>query len=123
MTIQAIEKTLVPLGVKLPQPGRSVVGGYFIWIQLPKPLFANQVAARLQERHSVVVAPGPLFGVKGDEREAELERAVRLCFSWEKEAFLVEGVQRLGAVVRRMLDEAKEEAEKSNDKYSCSANK
>ena len=108
LVIDAIQKTLVPLGIELPQPGRSVIGGYFIWIQLPKPLLASEFAVRSKEEHNVVVAPGPIFGVYGDEREEELKRAVRLCFSWEKEELLVEGIERLGTLVKGMLDAARE---------------
>ena len=71
------------------------------------PLLAAEFAARSKQEQDVVVAPGPIFGVYGDEREDELKRALRICFSWEKEELLVEGVQRLGALVRNMLSEVR----------------
>ena len=108
LLMDTIQKTLVPQGVTLPQPNRDVVGGYFVWIELPKPLLAEEVAARVREDHNVIVAPGPLFGVYGDERTEELARAIRLCFSWEDKKLLVEGVTALAAAVEVMLQEAKD---------------
>ena len=105
--MSAIESTLVPLGIELPQPDRSVVGGYFIFFKLPAPLLANELAVRTKQEHNVVIAPGPIFGVYGDEREGELKRAVRLSFSWVDEDLLREGIEKIAAEVRLMLDEAK----------------
>ena len=104
LAMDAIEKALVPLGVELPQPDRSVIGGYFIWIQLPKPLLASEFAARAKEKQNVIVSPGPSFAVYGDEREEELKHSVRLCFSWVDEPLLEEGVGRLAVEVKEMLE-------------------
>ena len=103
--ISAIEKHLLPLGVTLPQPDRDVVGGYFVWISLPDPLEADPVALRAQQEENVIIAPGSLFEVSGDAKDGDLKGWVRLCFSWEEEAQLSEGVQRLARVIRRMLME------------------
>lgn len=54
----------------------------------------------------MVVAPGPIFEVPGDEDAAGFEGHVRLCFAWEEEWKLGEGVRRVGEVVRRMLDDS-----------------
>jgi DNA-binding transcriptional MocR family regulator len=48
------------------------------------------------------VAEGEIFEVRGDEGSPRFPRNVRLCFSWEEEADVVEGVRRLGAVLGRM---------------------
>ena len=48
---------------------------------------------------------GFIFEVHGDEAAVRLEREVRLCFAWEDEPDLVEGVERLARVLRRMIDE------------------
>lgn len=100
--ISAITRHLVPLGVTLPQPTREVVGGYFIWFSLPKPLLADAVAQRAQAEENLIVAQASLFAVYGDARKGELEREVRVCFSWEEEDRLVEGIERLARVIRRM---------------------
>ena len=103
--MSAIEAHLLPLGVTLPQRSRDMVGGYFIWLSLPAPMQAEEVAARAQEEENLIIAPGPMFAVYGDEEAVDLERKVRVCFSWEEEAMLAEGIQRLAQVMRTMQRE------------------
>ncbi|KAL8996503.1 MAG: hypothetical protein Q9169_004012 [Polycauliona sp. 2 TL-2023] len=100
--MSAIERYLVPLDVKLPQSDREVVGGYFLWLELPKPLIADTVAQRAKTDENLIIGQGPLFAVYGDERK-DLERQIRVCFSWEAEENLNEGIQRLANVIRKML--------------------
>lgn len=78
--------------------------GYFVWFALPPPLDATKVAVQAKEKHDLIIAPGPIFGVKGDEDVANLKRNVRVCFAWEQEPSLVEGIQRLSRVIRDMQD-------------------
>lgn len=99
--ISAIERYLVPLGVTLPQTDREVIGGYFIWLTLPTPLRAEEIATVAREDENLIIAPGSIFGVYGDQEAVDLTRNVRLCFSWESEHMLAEGVQRLGQVIAR----------------------
>lgn len=94
--ISAIEQYLLPLGVELPQTSRKVIGGYFIWLTLPTPLDAEEVATYAKRDENLVVAPGSIFGVYGDAKAVDLRRKVRVCFSWEEEDKLAEGIQRLG---------------------------
>ena len=103
--ISAIEEHLLPLGVTLPQTSRDVVGGYFIWLSLPAPLQAEEVAGRAREEENLIIAPGSIFAVYGDEKVVDLERKVRVCFSWEEESMLAEGIQRLARVISAMLGE------------------
>ncbi|KAI4277462.1 MAG: hypothetical protein LQ337_001735, partial [Flavoplaca oasis] len=98
----AIERYLLPLEVALPQMDRDVVGGYFLWLELPKPLNADAVAQRAKAEENLTIGQGPLFAVYGDEMK-DLERQVRVCFSWEAEENLSEGIQRLATVIRKML--------------------
>ena len=104
--ISAIEEHLLPLGVTLPQTSRDVVGGYFIWLSLPAPLQAQEVTVRARQEKNLVIAPGSIFAVYGDEKVVDLERKVRVCFSWEEEAMLAEGIQRLAQVIGAMLRES-----------------
>lgn len=69
--VQAIDKELVPLGVRMPQMDREVVGGYFIWLTLPSPLKGAVFAQRAKDEENVVVAqvstehesvPDPCYG-------------------------------------------------------------
>ncbi|KAI9814259.1 MAG: hypothetical protein M1827_003425 [Pycnora praestabilis] len=98
--ILAIDEHLVPLGVMISQSGREVVGGYFIWFSLPKPLRAEEVAATAKDTENLIISPGPAFRVD----KAMFESEIRVCFSWEKEEKLSEGIQRLANVIRNLLD-------------------
>lgn len=100
--ISAVQQHLVPLGVQLPQSDRDVVGGYFIWISLPQRLRGAEVARRAKEDENLVVAQGELFEVPGDTETASFPHGIRLCFAWETEDNLREGVERLASVIRTM---------------------
>lgn len=97
----------------------QVYGGFFLWItfaetttavtvdggQPAKVPPARAIAARCLAEESLVVGAGHFFEVHGDEAAVGLDREIRLCFAWEDEADLVEGVERLARVLRRMIDE------------------
>ncbi len=100
--VDAVKKELMPLGVTLPDVNRDVVGGYFIWIELPESLQAEEIAPRTEQEENLIVAPGKLFEVYGDDQGPDLKRKVRLCFSWEEENLLGEGIERLGKVISRL---------------------
>jgi len=104
--LHAISTYLLPLGFELPQPHREIVGGFFVWLALPKPLTADILARRCKDE-GVIVAQGGVFEVPGDEEAARFDGHIRLCFAWEEEWKLDEGVRRIGEVVRRMLEEGK----------------
>ncbi|KAL5113703.1 Valine--pyruvate aminotransferase [Pleosporales sp. CAS-2024a] len=67
--VDAIHKELVPLGVRLPQTDREVVGGYFIWLTLPDSVDGATLAQRAKDEQNVVVAQvsteGALVSVSG----------------------------------------------------------
>jgi DNA-binding transcriptional MocR family regulator len=54
--IKAINEQLVPLGVRLPQTDRDIVGGYFIWLTLPDGMEGGALVDRAREDENVVVA-------------------------------------------------------------------
>lgn len=83
--------------------GGEVYGGYFVWLTLPEGVDAAVVAERAKAEEELVVAPGKIFEVAGDEAAARFPRNLRLSFSWADEEDIVEGVERLGRVVRRLL--------------------
>ena len=104
--VSAIEKHLLPLGITMPQSERQVAGGYFIWITLLEPLQSPAVAQRVKRDQNVVVAPGEMFRVPGDDSEMnQFQRQIRLCFAWEDEEMISEGVMKLGMVIQEMLEE------------------
>ncbi|KAJ5776649.1 Pyridoxal phosphate-dependent transferase major region subdomain 1, partial [Penicillium nucicola] len=102
----AIKKHLGHLGVSFtPDPETtSVVGGYFIWIQLPVALNATQVCRSALEEQNLVLGTGEFFAVPGRASvERDLHRRLRLCLMWEDEERLVEGVERLEAVIESLI--------------------
>ena len=103
--ISAIETNLLPLGVKIPQPDRDVVGGYFIWLTLPSSLRGAAVAQRVKKEENLIVAQGELFEVPGDTDHASFPHDLRLCFAWEDEDRLAEGIRRLASVIRNMQND------------------
>ena len=55
-----------------------------------------------KQDENLVIAPGPIFAVSGDEKAVDLVRDVRICFAWEDEGKLAEGIRRLGQLICRM---------------------
>jgi DNA-binding transcriptional MocR family regulator len=104
--LSAIKRELVPLGVKVEEGKvgqKDVFGGYFLWIQLPTQVDAEVVSEVCHQRENLIVAPGKMFEVAGDER-IKFENSVRLCFSWEKEEVLDWGVTVLSRVVKDVIE-------------------
>lgn len=102
--IMAAREYLQPLGVNVIQSDlEGISGGYFIWLRLPEPLQADEVAQECRANQNLILAPGTLFNVRGDEAIVDLTRYIRLCFSWEGEDMLREGVRRLAAVIESLV--------------------
>ncbi|KAF2423798.1 PLP-dependent transferase [Tothia fuscella] len=102
--MSAIQKHLVPLGVSLPQTDRKIVGGYFVWLDLPTRINAPLLSRRARDTVSLIVAEGALFQVPGD-KTCLFPYSLRLCFAWEEEEKLEEGITRLADVLKAMLAE------------------
>ncbi|KAL1962381.1 hypothetical protein VTN77DRAFT_9720 [Rasamsonia byssochlamydoides] len=101
----AIHDHLVPLGFSTPSSSLPVVGGYFIWVNLPQSLRASDLAQKALTEENLRIGSGTLFQVQGDPTESrdDFEGCIRISFAWEKFDLLDEGVQRLADVARRML--------------------
>ncbi|KAJ5835480.1 Pyridoxal phosphate-dependent transferase major region subdomain 1 [Penicillium robsamsonii] len=102
----AIKTHLGHFGVSFtPDPETSpVAGGYYIWLQLPAALTATQVCREALEIQNLVLGGGETFAVPGEDTPGgDLHRRLRLCFMWEDEGRLVEGVERLGLVIQSVL--------------------
>lgn len=84
----------------------GIVGGYFIWIDFPAGLSAVELSVRAADEENLVLAPGKIFEVPGDE-SVVFDGGVRICFSWVEEDELVEGIERLGRLIKKMLEEKK----------------
>ncbi|KAI1322917.1 pyridoxal phosphate-dependent transferase [Xylariaceae sp. FL0255] len=118
-----IHDVLSPLGITVVDNSLrgqdGVFGGYFIWMNLPtsttwtgsEPKLwptAAAIAKRCKTDEDLLIGNGELFAVHGDETAAPFDRAIRLCFAWEEEDKIVDGVRRLGRIIRKMLDEGPE---------------
>lgn len=99
LLLDAVQQHLAPLGARV----EDFRGGYFLWIELPPPLTCQKFAARARDFGGVVVTEGTLFEVKGDQGSIQCGQQFRVCFAWEDEARLVEGIRRLGRVMQDML--------------------
>ncbi|TGJ86753.1 hypothetical protein E0Z10_g2017 [Xylaria hypoxylon] len=127
LLMRTIRAELVPLGVRVVEDslcGHSgVYGGYFVWMTLPRNIetrlstnttparpwpTARAIADRCRASEDLMIGNGELFAVHGDEDAVRFDHAIRLCFAWEDEQDLVDGVERLGRVIRKMLDEEPE---------------
>lgn len=51
------------------------------------------------------MAPGSMFEVPGDSGQVNFPTSVRLCFAWEEEGNLSEGVERIARAARKLLRE------------------
>ncbi|KAE8146330.1 pyridoxal phosphate-dependent transferase [Aspergillus avenaceus] len=103
---KAIKEHLLPLGVTCglgPEP-RSIQGGFFTWIKLPHSLDARDIADRAAQEQNLSVAHGNIFSVpRGSHPGNDLRCRIRLCFAWESEELISEGVERLALVLRDAL--------------------
>ena len=108
---KALATHLLPLGFTLPRSDRAVAGGFFLWLGLPEGLTAGDFARTCAEgdggEGGVIVAPGAMFEVPGDSSVA-FGGNVRLCFAWEGEERLEEGVRRMKVAAERLLAAAAE---------------
>ena len=105
--MHAIHNHLLPLGFSLPQTERSIIGGYFTWLTLPSSLKSSGdvLASRCLVEESVIIAPGSRFEIPGDNEVVRFDKNIRLCWAYEDEWKLQEGVKRIGLLVKRILDE------------------
>ena len=122
----AIERYLVPLGFSTPRPNEvmeDVAGGYFTWLTLPGVLSSGQyedgsspaevLAQKCLAEENVTVAPGKIFEVppassdagSGDGSSVAFANSIRLCWSWEDEEKLEEGIRRIARTAEAMIHE------------------
>ncbi|SLN21693.1 2-aminoadipate transaminase [Falsiruegeria litorea R37] len=86
----------MPEGVEWTKPE----GGMFVWITLPKGMDGAALLDRAIREERVAFVPGGAFFADGSGINT-----IRLSFSNSGEAAIVEGVSRLGAVLRRALSD------------------
>jgi DNA-binding transcriptional MocR family regulator len=107
--VSAVKERLSPLGVEIHTDASDALhaGGFFVWIRLPQPLTACNVTERALQDENLIVGNGDIFIVPGNQSSLSHDQCLRLCFAWEDEADLTEGVRRLEKVLVRMLNEVK----------------
>lgn len=115
--VDAIEKFLLPLGVKLVNTsiwrgggphaaaGEKFAGGYFLWLELPQDIKASTMAEECR-RQNLIVAPGDLFEVPGADEQMQhsFRHMIRICFAWESHDALTEGIERLASILKHAID-------------------
>lgn len=62
-------------------------------------MIAEIVYSTAKDREILIVAPGRLFKVASD-RSVKFENSLRLCFAWEEEADLEDGIGRLAKSIK-----------------------
>lgn len=106
IAVETVKRVMGKFGVAVSgsdADGVRVYGGYFLWLTLREGgPSASEVADRAQEDENLIVASGELFEVLGDEDAARFPMNIRLCYSWEEEEDIIEGVERLGRVLERL---------------------
>jgi DNA-binding transcriptional MocR family regulator len=103
--ITSIQTHLVPLGVKIGEVSfgpQAIFGGYFIWLEMPNNINAETVTEMAKSQENLIVAPGRIFEVSGDD-SVRFPSSIRLCFSWEEVEGLDESIVRLKRVVEDVL--------------------
>lgn len=106
--MSAVKEELIPLGVVVPAPDISGIGGgYFVWLTLPRGIDAELVARKASEEEALVLPPGSTFQVHGDTLDSQnvFRNDFRLCFAWAEEKLLAEGIKRLARVIRQIQND------------------
>ena len=88
-TLQALA-THMPDGVDWTRPG----GGFFIWLSLPPPFRAAEVADLAREAKLLIPVGDPFFA------QAPTGQCLRLAFSYVTPAKIERGIEKLGQVLR-----------------------
>lgn len=114
LLMEAVHRVLVPLGADVrtsslesDEGKEHIFGGYFVWLHFPEGPPTQLIADRAREEN-LAIGAGGLFEVQGDENAVKLDSDLRLCFSWEDEQDLVEGVERLGQVIEELKREGED---------------
>jgi DNA-binding transcriptional MocR family regulator len=101
LLLGAIKNFLVPLGVQVGGALEEVAGGYFVSMKLPAHINSKSLCDRAERDYSLLLACGKLFAVHGDESVASGEDFVRLCFAYEDEGRIADGIKRMAVLIER----------------------
>ncbi|KHN99302.1 aminotransferase [Metarhizium album ARSEF 1941] len=109
LAMTAIHQCITPLGYCARETslvGAQIYGGYFIWLSPREgvPLSSKLVADVAVKEENLAIGYGCMFEVRGDEGSAPFDGDIRICFAWEAEDALIQGIHRLGSLLKRMLE-------------------
>ena len=106
LVMDAIGRYISPLGGVVVREssltGAQIYGGFFVWFTLEIGLPTKAIAEAALEEENLIIGSGNMFEVHGDEAGAKFDKEIRLCFAWESEENLIEGIKRLGDLVQRI---------------------
>lgn len=112
--VQAIKQYLYPYGIEIVAHDQSLTsgyaGGFFLYLTFEHCRGANasDVAKMALADFNLRVAPGEIFAVP-DDPESKIRgkttwyNGIRLCWAWNEDEALVEGIQRLAKVVETVI--------------------
>lgn len=108
LVLDAIHRYITPCGYCVRETsliGARIYGGYFVWLSPGDGIAISSklVADVAVEEESLAIGYGIMFEVHGDEESAQFSSDIRICFAWEPEEAMIEGIQRLGELLKRML--------------------
>lgn len=94
--MRALVQQHFPWGVRISHPQ----GGCILWLELPSPLLGDQVFQAAQQ-HDISLCPGSLFSPSN-----RYQHCIRLSYGLPWSDRLAQGIQTLGAICHRLLEEA-----------------
>jgi DNA-binding transcriptional MocR family regulator len=107
LMMDAIREYIEPFGIDVQSsslPDAGIYGGYFVWFTPRDRMSSKLISEVAMAEENLIIGYGSMFEVHGDEKTATFDADIRLCFSWEPEEDVVEGVRRLGGVLKRMQE-------------------
>ncbi|TQV92495.1 hypothetical protein V2A60_007178 [Cordyceps javanica] len=110
LMMDAIGRHILPLGANLcvsSLKGGDVFGGYFVWLDIKTEFSTAFIADVLKSEEDIVIGPGQMFTVHGDETSASFHQNIRLSYSWEAEEDIGDGIRRIGKTLLRMQENKK----------------
>ena len=107
LMMDAIKEHLGPMAGEMRRSSllnEGVYGGYFVWFTPTGGFPSKLIADVALKEENLIIGYGNMFEVHGDEESLQFNKEIRLCFSWEPEQDMVEGVRRLGKVLEKMQE-------------------
>lgn len=75
-------------------------GGYFVWLQLPAGIDAQQLLNEAQAKYGVAFTPGHRCSLGREQAQSEEPQAIRLSFAFYSIDEIRVGIERLGQALR-----------------------